>query len=185
MGPSQHAHRCSETQAPLCHPRSRECLLEGCGRRFTPPCARSCYCREACRQAARRWSQRKAQERYRRSEQGRARRREQSRRWRERHRQKEKGVEKGSCEPSVEPCEGHQQEPRGKKIVCHRPGCYATFLPSGRSPRQRFCSSRCQHALRRAWLREQRWRDTCLSCPRRAADPCVAPRASPELTARY
>jgi hypothetical protein len=79
----------------------------------------------------------------------------------------------------TEPCEGHQQEPRGKRILCDRPGCFATFIPSDRSPRQRFCSALCQHALRRAWLREQHWRDTCSRCPRLAIDRCVVPIRSP------
>ena len=43
-------------------------------------------------------------------------------------------------------------------LPCHRPGCYVLFLPSARSPDQRFCSSPCRQALRRVRQRELRLR---------------------------
>ena len=180
MGPLQHDSPCLGAQAPLCHARSRECLLAECGRRFTPRCARSCYCSEECRRAAREWSGREAQQRYRSSEKGRARRREQSRRWRERRREKESAAaEKGSGGGSAEQCEGHAQESRGKKIRCHRPGCYASVTFSARSPLQRFCCSSCRKALRRARLREARWRGVCAGCPLQDLDLCPSRARSP------
>ena len=166
MGPFQHDTENAGAQAPPCRPRARECLLKGCGRWFTPRCARSCYCSEACRRAARRWSQQKAQARYRRSEQGRACRREQCRRWRARQRAApRRAAKKCSRHKASTACEGHQIGPNGKKILCDRPGCFNTFIRSSRSPRQRFCCSLCRRALRRAWLRERRWRKHCNHCP--------------------
>jgi hypothetical protein len=40
----------------------------------------------------------------------------------------------------------------------HRPGCYVLFLPSARSPDQKFCSDSCRQALRRVRQRELRRR---------------------------
>jgi len=112
LGPLQHGPRRAGAQAPICKSRSRECLIEDCGREFTPRCARSCYCSEECRQAARRWSLRKAQRRYRCSEKGRAARREQARRRRERQREMPLWTFGGSDQsPPAEHGEGDPQEP--------------------------------------------------------------------------
>ena len=65
-------------------PRSRECLLKGCGKRFRPIHAMTRYCSEECRRKARQWSQWKSRQRWRQSENGRKKRRQQSVRHRER-----------------------------------------------------------------------------------------------------
>jgi hypothetical protein len=139
-------------------------LLEGCGRRFLPCCGRRHYCSEACRDAARRWSKRKAQQQYRLSEKGREHRREQSRRWRKRRREAGRPLKNPPAERASGSCVGHQQDAR-ERISCDRPGCYARFEASLRSPRQRFCSPLCRKALRSAWAREKRWREGCGDCP--------------------
>jgi hypothetical protein len=43
-------------------------------------------------------------------------------------------------------------------LPCHRPGCHILFLPSARSPVQKFCSGSCRQALRRVRQRELRLR---------------------------
>ena len=43
-------------------------------------------------------------------------------------------------------------------LPCRRPGCYVLFLPSPRSPDQKFCSGSCRQALRRVRQREARLR---------------------------
>ena len=65
-------------------PRSRECLLKGCGKRFRPRYPMARYCSEDCRREARRWSQWKSRQRWRKSESGRKKRKQQSVRHRER-----------------------------------------------------------------------------------------------------
>ena len=164
MGPLHHNSCRSGVQAPFCCPRWRTCLLEGCGRRFLPCCGRRHYCSEACREAARRWSKRKAQQRYRLSEKGRECRREQSCRWRKRRREEGRPLKNPPADGASGSCVGHQQDAH-EKISCGRPGCYARFEASARSPRQRFCSPLCRKALRSAWAREKRWREGCGDCP--------------------
>jgi hypothetical protein len=164
VGLLQHDTCRSGVQAPFfrpCCPRWRTCLLEGCGRRFLPCCGRRHYCSEACQDAARRWWEWKAQQQYRSSEKGRQRRREQSRRWRERRREAGKPLKNPPAEQSSGAGVGHPQ----KRISCDRPGCYARFEATARSPRQRFCSPLCRNALRIAWAREERWREGCGDCP--------------------
>lgn len=161
MGLLQHDSCRSGVQAPCCCPRWRTCLLQGCGRRFLPCCGRRHYCSEGCRDAARRWSQRKAQQEYRSSEKGRECRREQSRRWRARRREEGSPRKNPPADPGRGACVGHQQE----RILCDRPGCYARFEVSPRSPRQRFCCPLCRKALRNAQAREKRWRGECGRCP--------------------
>ena len=65
-------------------PRSRECLLKGCGKIFRPRHPMARYCSEECRRKARQWSQWKSRQRWRGSENGRKKRRQQSIRHRER-----------------------------------------------------------------------------------------------------
>jgi hypothetical protein len=69
-------------------PRSRVCLLKGCGRIFRPQQPMARYCSEACQAEARRWRQWKARRRYRQSPNGRQKRQAQSRRYRERRKQR-------------------------------------------------------------------------------------------------
>jgi len=65
-------------------PRSRECLLKGCGKKFRPRHPMARYCSEECRLKARQWSQWKSRQRWRQSENGRKKRKQQSVRHRER-----------------------------------------------------------------------------------------------------
>lgn len=167
MGPPQHDLPRTGSQDPICRPRSRECLLAGCGRQFTPPCARSCYCSDECRRTARRESQREAERRYRSSEKGRQRRREQCRRRRERLRE----LSSGTRQPTRE---GHQNESSRRELRCQRPGCRVRFPFTRRSPLKKFCSALCRQALRRAQLRELRWRGVCRMCPIASLDLCQA-----------
>jgi Bacteriophage Lambda NinG protein len=69
---------------PTRRPRTRPCLLKGCGRRFRPRQARERYCSQECRQGARRWSCWKARQSYRATAAGKQKRNGQSRRYRER-----------------------------------------------------------------------------------------------------
>ena len=63
-------------------PRTRFCLLKGCGRRFRPVHPLTRYCSQRCRKEARRWREWKARHRYHQSEAGKQKRRAQSRRYR-------------------------------------------------------------------------------------------------------
>ena len=72
-------------------PRSRVCLLKGCGRVFRPEQPLARYCSEACRVEARRWRQWKARRRYRQSPQGKQKRQAQGRRYRERRKERQAG----------------------------------------------------------------------------------------------
>ena len=76
----ERAERKPSTRAP----RTRQCLLKGCERRFRPKKARERYCSQECRRAARKWSCWKAQQSYRATAAGKAKRNGQSRRYRER-----------------------------------------------------------------------------------------------------
>ena len=69
-------------------PRSRICLLKGCGRVFRPEQPLTRYCSEACRAEARRWRQWKARRRYRQSPHGKQKRQAQGRRYRERRKKR-------------------------------------------------------------------------------------------------
>lgn len=90
MGPDQNPAKFSTNQAKgrnsrrRRHPRTRLCLLKGCGKRFRPTRALGRYCSRDCAVQARRWSKWKAQQRYRETEQGRRKRKAQSCRYRER-----------------------------------------------------------------------------------------------------
>jgi hypothetical protein len=90
MGPPENPTRHSENQEraerkpPTRAPRTRQCLLKGCERRFRPRQARERYCSQECRRAAREWSCWKAQQTYRTTAAGKAKRNGQSRRYRER-----------------------------------------------------------------------------------------------------
>jgi hypothetical protein len=69
---------------PTCRPRTRQCLLKGCEKRYRPRRALQRYCSVECRRAARDWSRWKAQQRYRVTVTGQEKRRAQSRRYRKR-----------------------------------------------------------------------------------------------------
>ena len=73
-----------DRRRPARQPRSRECLLKGCGRMFRPAHPMARYCSGECRRKARQWSQWKSGQRWRQSENGRKKRQEQSVRHRER-----------------------------------------------------------------------------------------------------
>jgi predicted nucleic acid-binding Zn ribbon protein len=69
----------------------------------------------------------------------------------------------GSEPPSIVTTTGEGQRPARISedscgLPCHRPGCYVLFLPSARSPDQKFCSDSCRQALRRVRQRELRLR---------------------------
>ena len=103
--------------------------------------------------AATRWRQCAANRRYRASEQGKARRRDQACRYRRRIR---KHVTT-SAPPSAGG-EGYGYAVGWSDFRCLRPGCYATFLKTARSPLQTFCNALCRQALYRVLVRERRWR---------------------------
>lgn len=67
-----------------CAPRTRRCLLKGCGQCFRPRQARQRYCSAQCRRKARVWLRWKAQQSYRATAAGKQKRNGQSRRYRER-----------------------------------------------------------------------------------------------------
>ena len=182
MGPSQHRQIPGQHQAPCARgssPRQRLCLLRGCEKLFVPLKRPERYCGGACRAAARRWQLWHTRHTYRRSEKGRERRLEQSRRRRERARERAKtgeaslrvdssgawleitrrpdGDGAGDKYESQPNSVGHQSEKKSADCPCSRPGCYELFAIDSRSPRKKFCSSSCRHALRRVLQREARW----------------------------
>ena len=71
-------------------PRSRICLLKGCGRTFRPEHPLTRYCSAPCREQARQWREWKARHRYRQADGGRQKRQAQSRRYRLRRKAREK-----------------------------------------------------------------------------------------------
>lgn len=115
MGPSEDRSTGAENQAGhlrtagqrrrLRRPRSRACLLKGCGRRFRPVHPLTRYCSGECREEARRWREWKARHRYRQSEPGKQKRRAQSRRYRLRSK-RARAVKQGSGKPR----EGHRKK---------------------------------------------------------------------------
>lgn len=73
-------------------PRTRICLLKGCGRVFRPDHPLARYCSEHCRNEAAKWREWKARHKYRETDRGKQVRRAQSRRYRVR--QKERKIQK-------------------------------------------------------------------------------------------
>lgn len=165
------------------HPGCRRCLLKGCERWFLPRRPQARYCSPPCQAAARRWRRWFAARRYRATGPGRQRRRDQARRYRGRVRQRSSlpppdppsssgeplpAVGEAMSHPAGDPAPvaddpGVGQRPGEIPDVsdgspCHRPGCYVLFLPTPRSPDQRFCSASCRRALRRVRQREARLR---------------------------
>lgn len=166
MGPSQRCEKTPAVQDGVWHLGRRICLLKGCGRSFQPRHPLTRYCSEACRAAARRWHQQQANRRYRTGEQGKCRRREQAGRYRQRNRQREPEPDCSDAEREGYPLAGGAAE-----HGCCRPGCYERFVPTSRSPLQRFCSAACRQALRRVLVRERRWRQRLALTP--SADCCA------------
>ena len=68
-------------------PRSRVCLLKGCGQIFRPQQPMTRYCSDVCREKARQWRRWKARQRYRHSPNGKQKRQAQSRRYRQRRKE--------------------------------------------------------------------------------------------------
>ena len=151
-------------------PRSRECLLKGCGKSFRPKHPMARYCSEECRRKARQWSQWKSRQRWRRSDNGRKKRRQQSVRHRERLRLARRALSRGK---SVRV--GHHKVNRRKIFgdTCDRPGCYECFERTRRSPLQRFCSHQCGRALERVLERERRWRERAPASIMQAKSPAA------------
>ena len=81
-----------------------------------------------------------------------ARRRDQSQRYRQRQRRAPVAVEGPPPEGQRPATIPHDSS----GCPCDRPGCYALFVPSRRSPDQHFCSPACRQALRRVRQRDVR-----------------------------
>jgi hypothetical protein len=131
VGPSQRCEKSPVVQDASWRLGHRICLLKGCERSFQPQHRLSRYCNKACRAAACRWHRQQANRRYRASEQGQCRRREQACRYRERRRQRE--PEHG---PPDEGGEGYPIPGGAEAHAGPRPGCYARFVKTRRSPLQ-------------------------------------------------
>jgi hypothetical protein len=186
VGHSQFPLILSQGQSPdpvRGHPCSRRCLLKGCERWFLPRHFQDCYCGPECRLAARRWRRWYAARRYRATVNGKQRRREQAQRHRDRKRLRLAVPQPAPPAPRIEPaapttdvnaplltdpptvinapCVGRRpaQIPGDSRLwPCGRPGCYALFSPSPRSPQRQFCSGSCRRALRRVRQRQARLR---------------------------
>jgi hypothetical protein len=162
-----------------CGARQRLCLLKGCECPFLPTHPQARYCSAACRAAAERWRRWRAGQSWRCTPQGRECRQQQSSRYRQRVREREAAeaaAEAGeeAAEAAVEAGEGQRPARISGIFSCCRPGCYALFVPTPRSPRQKFCSCLCRQALRRVRQREAGWRRRL----RRRSDP--RSRAGPQ-----
>ncbi len=99
MGPCEHPSTHLENQAKrrfpqqnkrARRPRSRTCLLKGCGRVFRPEYPLARYCSAHCRNEAAQWRRWKARQRYRQTAHGKQVRRAQSCRYRVRRREQKK-----------------------------------------------------------------------------------------------
>src|SRR6266487_327772 len=124
------------------HPRSRVCLLKGCGQTFRPEHPLTRYCSEPCREQARQWWEWKARHQYRQSDGGKQKRQAQSRRYRLRRKDRKKQ---------------EASTVNGARVITTK--FFFVFLRSRRSPLQRFCSHACRRALERVLERERRWRE--------------------------
>ena len=137
-------------------PRSRECLLKGCGRAFRPGHPMARYCARSV--GGKRDSGRN----------GRAGNDGGSRRTGGRSgSNKAFVIENGWGLLDVEHRArkmrrvGHHKPHQLNFFsnTCDRPGCYEGFERNRRSPLQRFCCHGCRRALERALERERRWRE--------------------------
>jgi hypothetical protein len=173
-----------QSPRPRCwHPDCHRCLLKGCELWFLPGRPQARYCSPACQKAARRWRRWLSCQRFKATLHGKKLRREQAQRYRIRLQQRASLAEPASpacglelISPAIEPLTPLGSEPpplvittgEGQRparvpedscpLPCHRPGCYVFFLPSARSPDQKFCSGLCCQALRRVRQRELRLR---------------------------
>ena len=178
LGPTP-ACRNSGARQEARRPRQRRCLLKGCEKPFRPTHPQARYCSPECRAAARRWRRRCAGQHYRQTPNGRQKRQAQSRRYRTRCTERYRTAaaqntlpapsESADTEPAPA-CEGQRPAGDGPFFGCQRPGCYDHFVPTHRSPCQKFCCSACRQALRRVLERERRWRQRTrrTRCRRRA-----------------
>ena len=149
-GPSKRSQNQQRTSSRR-WPRTRLCLLKGCGQHFRPRRWRQRYCSDRCWQEALAWSRWKQQQKYRASEVGKKRRNAQCKRNRERVKIRMKNATAGLARVIS-----------GRNFIgdpCDRPGCYEMFQRSTRSPHQRFCSMGCRRAVQRVRERERRWRE--------------------------
>ena len=89
LSPNQERTRVGQRKRLAHRPRTRRCLLKGCGQVFRPQQPLARYCCEACQTEARRWRRWKARRRYRQSLNGKQKRRAQSRRYRERRKKRQ------------------------------------------------------------------------------------------------
>ncbi len=187
MGHSQFPRASLSGQSPRSrrwHPNCHRCLLKGCEDWFLPRRPQARYCSPACQKAARRWRRWLSCQRFKATTHGKKLRREQVRRYRIRLQQRSSLAEPAppACDveltspvvesqtstapsesPPVASTPAEDQRPakipeQSCGLTCHRPGCYILFLPSGRSPDQKFCSNPCRQALRRVRQRELRLR---------------------------
>jgi hypothetical protein len=138
-------------------PRKRKCLLKGCEQWFVPGHHSELYCGPGCRRAAKRWSRWK----YRQKKEAKALRSRQCQRRRARKKDEEKAVSSAGA-GGKGAGEGHRVKVPLGFFSCDRSGCYEVRERSRRSPKQRFCSSGCHHAMRRVLVRERRWREGAL-----------------------
>lgn len=99
MGPCEDPsiHRQNQAKGTSAHkaqrarrPRSRTCLLKGCGQVFRPDHPLARYCSEHCRSEAAKWREWKARHKYRKTARGKQVRRAQSRRYRIRQKEGKK-----------------------------------------------------------------------------------------------
>jgi hypothetical protein len=157
LGQLHDDRRCSSGQGSSQSPRRRRCLLKGCEQFFVAEYARSRYCGPACREAADRWRHWRASQSWRKTEHGRECRRQQSCRYRQRVRERREAAAAAAEQTVQAQCEGQRLADTSENSSCARPGCYELFVPSRRSPHQRFCSCLCRQALRRVLQRELRW----------------------------
>jgi len=166
LGPHPACRPPGARQGPR-RPRQRQCLLKGCEKPFRPTHPQARYCSADCRAAARQWRRRRGSQQYRRTANGQEKRRDQCRRYRRRCAERQRAAEAQSTDPAGPDasgeraeagCEGQRPADDSRFFGCDRPGCEEHFVPSKRSPCQRFCSPSCRQALRRVIERERQWR---------------------------
>ena len=145
-------------------PRQRKCLLKGCEKTFHPThIPQAHYCSPECQAAAQQWRHLRRKARGSAVSPGepvvRKNARSNWQRWPEsefaERRQSAEAQEAAiaasepGCACPMQDCEGQRPAHTGTFFCCDRPGCYTEFVPSKRSPCQRFCSAACRQALRR------------------------------------
>jgi len=149
-----------------------QCLWQRCNRSFTRIHPAQVFCDDKCRRLAvafertqkRRQARRAANRRYRSGEQGRAKHRESCRASRQRKKElaatAHAASHAGSVQPSLTAREGDTNLTKTghrQKSSCHRPGCVADWIADPRIRHKKFCSFRCDNALRAAVTRVDRY----------------------------